>query len=135
MSAAKQDSGIYVLGGRGSGGTIQPYRDVTISDNTIVDVNNWLHSNDGGIVLMNVDGAQVYNNIISNAGGTGINLAATNNVQVYNNDIKNIVRISKPISSVSVSNVKNNYIIDIRDNIIDLKENYIYYDADYTFAK
>jgi hypothetical protein len=135
MSAAKQDSGIYVLGGRGSGGTIQSYRDVIVSDNTIVDVNNWLHSNDGGIVLMNVDGARVYNNIISNAGGTGINLAATNNVQVYNNDIKNIVRISKPISSVSVSNVKNNYIIDIRDNIIDLKENYIYYDADYTFAK
>ena len=135
MSAAKQDSGIYVIGGRGPGGSVQPYRDVVVSDNTVVDVNNWLHSNDGGIVLMNVDGALVYNNKISNVGGTGINLAGTNNVQVYDNDIKDIVKISKPIYSVSVSNVKNSYIIDIRDNNVDLKDSYIYYDADYSFAR
>jgi hypothetical protein len=134
MSASKQDSGIYVLGGRASGGIIQPYMDVIISDNTISDVNNWLYSNDGGIVLINVDGARVFGNKISNVGGTGINLAGTNNVQVYDNNIKNLVRISKPIYGVSVSHAKDSYIIDIRDNIIDIKENCIYYDADYAFT-
>jgi len=135
MSAAKQDSGIYVLGGRGPGGSVQPYKNVIISDNTISDVNNWLHSNDGGIVLMGVDGAKVYNNKIENVGGTGINLANTNNIQVYNNEIKELIKVSKPISCVSVSDVKNSYIIDIRDNAIDLKDNCIYYDADYSFAQ
>jgi hypothetical protein len=135
MSAAKQDSGIYVLGGRGPGGSVQPYRNVIISDNTITDVNNWLHSNDGGIVLMGVDGARVYNNKIANVGGTGINLANTNNIQVYNNEIKELIKVSKPISCVSVSDMKNGYVIDIRDNAIDLKDNCIYYDADYSFAQ
>jgi hypothetical protein len=135
MSAAKQDSGIYVVGGRVPGGSVQPYRDVIISDNTVTDVNNWLHSNDGGIVLIGVDGAKVYNNKIMNVGGTGINLANTNNIQVYDNEIKELVRVSKPISSVSVSDMKNSYVIDIRDNNIDLKDNYIYYDADYSFAR
>jgi len=134
MSASKQDSGIYVLGGRASGGIIQPYRDVIISGNTVSDVNNWLHSNDGGIVLMNVDGARVFGNKISNVGGTGINLAGANNVQVYDNDIKKLVRISKPIYGVSVSQAKDSYIIDIRDNMIDIKDNCIYYDADYAFT-
>ena len=135
MSASLQDSGIYVIGGRGPGGLIQPYRDVIISDNTISDVNNWLHSNDGGIVLMNVDGASVFGNEISNVGGNGINLAGTNNVLVYDNKIKNLVRISKPVYGVSVSQAKDSYIIDIRDNIIDTKGNCIYYDADYAFTQ
>ncbi len=135
MSAPKQDSGIYVLGGRGPGGSVQPYRNVIVSDNTISDVNNWLHSNDGGIVLMGVDGAKVYNNKIANVGGTGINLANTNNIQVYNNEIKELIKVSKPISCVSVSDVKDSYVIDIRDNAIDLKDNCIYYDADYSFAQ
>ncbi|MDN5310613.1 MAG: hypothetical protein PWP14_2007 [Methanolobus sp.] len=126
MSASLQDSGIYVIGGRGPGGLIQPYRDVIISDNTISDVNNWLHSNDGGIVLMHVEGAQVYNNTISNVGGTGVNLAGANDVLVYENEIRNLVKISKPICSVSVSNVKDIYSIDIRDNKVDTKDNCVF---------
>jgi nitrous oxidase accessory protein NosD len=135
MNATRQDSGIYVIGGRIPGGGVQPYRDVIIAENTIEDVNNWLHSNDGGIVLMHVDGAQIYKNKISNVGGTGINLAGTNNVQVYKNEIQNLVRISKPIYGMSVSNAKDSYNIEIRDNKVDFKENCIYYDADYAFSR
>ncbi|MDW7731752.1 MAG: right-handed parallel beta-helix repeat-containing protein [Methanolobus sp.] len=128
LDAAKQDSGIYVIGGRG--GASAPYVNVTLKDNTITEVNNWLYGDDGAIVLQNVDKALVYNNNISKVGGTGINLENANNVLVQKNDIKDLITISKSRSAISVSHVTKDYYIDIEDNAVDLSaECLIHFDA------
>ncbi|KXS40685.1 MAG: hypothetical protein AWU59_2438 [Methanolobus sp. T82-4] len=118
LDAAKQDSGIYVIGGRNGGET--PYINVTLKDNVIKEVNNWLYGDDGAIVLQNVDKALIYNNSISDVGGTGINLENANNVLVQKNQIKDLVTISEPRSAISVSHVTKDYEIDIEDNFVDL---------------
>ncbi|WP_406657746.1 right-handed parallel beta-helix repeat-containing protein [Methanolobus sp. ZRKC2] len=128
LDAAKQDSGIYVIGGRNGAST--PYINITLKDNTITEVNNWLFGDDGAIVLQNVDEVLVYNNTISKVGGTGINLENANNVLVQKNDIKDLVTISEPRSAISVSHVTKDYAIEIEDNAVDLSaECVIHFDA------
>ncbi|TGC07434.1 right-handed parallel beta-helix repeat-containing protein [Methanolobus halotolerans] len=131
FDAAKQDSGIYVLGGRNNARTVvKPYINVVLKDNTITEVNNWLYRDDGAIVVRNVDEVLIYNNSISKVGGTGINLENANNVLVQKNRIKELVTILEPRSAISVSHVTEDYVIDIEDNAIDLSaECQIHFDA------
>ncbi|MDW7732229.1 MAG: right-handed parallel beta-helix repeat-containing protein [Methanolobus sp.] len=107
----KQDSGIYVIGGHG-GMVLKPVTNVTVSDNTLKDVNNWLISDDGAIVLQSVDGATVENNDINGVGGTGINLENTDNVAVKNNNIANMKPISGATQGLEIISSGSNLVFD-----------------------
>ncbi len=126
-NAEKQDSGIYVLGGHNTAGTIfVPYENVTVSDNMITDVNNWLVADDGAIVLHNVDEAYVDNNKISGVGGTAINLENADNVVMQNNSISNMRQISGSTRGLKLIPVLTDYNLELKNNIFD---NSVDYDA------
>ncbi|MCQ6963401.1 hypothetical protein PV02_09860 [Methanolobus chelungpuianus] len=117
----KQHSGIHVLGARNYA---KPYTNVTVSGNTVVDVNSWLVSDDGGIVLRDVDGVVVDNNLITGVGGTGINLNNVNNALVQNNDVKNLKKISGSTMGVKMSPVARSFTATIKNNKFDSTVNY-----------
>jgi parallel beta-helix repeat protein len=95
LSLEKQNSGIYIFGGASNDGTVkQPYQEVNVSGNTIVDVNNWLETEDGAIVLRNIDGAVIENNKVSGAGGAGVNLEDADNVVMQSNTFSGMREIS-----------------------------------------
>jgi len=115
-SPDKQHSGIHVLGARNNAG---PHQNVTVSDNIIEDVNSWLVSDDGGIVLRDVEGGVVKNNTISGVGGTGINLLNANDLAVEENSIKNMVRISGSTLGVEMSPVAKDCSVTMKNNEFD----------------
>jgi hypothetical protein len=117
----KQHSGIHVLGARNYA---KPYTNVTVSGNTVIDVNSWLVSDDGGIVLRDVDGVVVDNNLITGVGGTGINLNNVNNALVQNNDVKNLKKISGSTMGVKMSPVARSFTATIKNNKFDSTVNY-----------
>ncbi|MDP2216895.1 MAG: right-handed parallel beta-helix repeat-containing protein [Methanolobus sp.] len=117
----KQHSGIHVLGARNYA---KPYTNVTVSGNTIIDVNSWLVSDDGAIVLRDVNGVVVDNNLITGVGGTGINLLNTDNALVQNNDIKNLKKISGSTMGVKMSPVAKSFSATIKNNKYDSTVNY-----------
>lgn len=112
----KQDSGIYVIGGHG-GVVLKPITNVKISDNTIRDVNNWLISDDGAIVMQSVDGATVENNDISGVGGTGINLENADNVAVKGNSVAGMKAISGATQGLEIISCGSN--LDFENNNFD----------------
>ncbi|MDP2216893.1 MAG: right-handed parallel beta-helix repeat-containing protein [Methanolobus sp.] len=120
-SADKQHSGIHVLGARNN---VQPYQNVIVSDNTIVDVNSWLVSDDGGIVLRDVKGATVENNQISNVGGTGIYLLNADNLLIQNNNVKSMFRISGPTKGLKLMPVNKDCTITVKNNVFDSSVEY-----------
>ncbi|WP_406657747.1 right-handed parallel beta-helix repeat-containing protein [Methanolobus sp. ZRKC2] len=125
FSAEKQDSGIYVLGGHNSAWTVlQPYQRVTVSENTIVDVNNWLFSDDGAIVLQNVNEASVDDNMISGVGGTAINLENADNVIMQNNSIKDIRKISGSTKSIELLPISKDFNLTLKNNTFDDSADY-----------
>ncbi|MDW7731753.1 MAG: right-handed parallel beta-helix repeat-containing protein [Methanolobus sp.] len=125
FTAEKQDSGIYVLGGHNSAWTsFQPYQKVTVSENTIVDVNNWLFSDDGAIVLQNVNEAHVDNNDINGVGGTAINLENADNVVMQNNSIKDIRKISGSTKNIELLPISGNYSLTLKNNAFDGSADY-----------
>jgi len=117
----KQHSGIHVLGARNYA---KPYTNVTVSGNTVIDVNSWLVSDDGGIVLRDVDGVVVDNNLITGVGGTGINLNNVNNALVQNNDVKNLKKISGSTMGVKMSPIAGSFSTTIKNNKFDSTVNY-----------
>ncbi|QLC49634.1 right-handed parallel beta-helix repeat-containing protein [Methanolobus zinderi] len=124
-TAEKQDSGIYVLGGHDSAWTsFQPYKKITVSENTIVDVNNWLFSDDGAIVLQNVDEASVDNNEISGVGGTAVNLENADNVIMQNNNIKDIRKISGSTKGIELLPISKDYSLTLKNNTFDGSADY-----------
>ncbi|MDN5310619.1 MAG: hypothetical protein PWP14_2013 [Methanolobus sp.] len=120
-SPDKQHSGIHVLGARNNAG---PHMNVTISDNIIEDVNSWLVSDDGGIVLRDVDGGTIKNNTISGVGGTGINLNNANNLVLEDNKVKNIKRISGSTLGVEMIPVAKDFSVTMRNNEFDASVDY-----------
>ncbi|KXS42811.1 MAG: PKD domain-containing protein [Methanolobus sp. T82-4] len=112
-SPYKQHSGIHVLGARNYA---QPYTNINVSGNTIVDVNSWLVSDDGAIVLRDVNGGIVDNNLITGVGGTGINLLNADNLVVQNNDIQSLKQISGYTKGIEMSAVRKSFSTTIRDN-------------------
>ncbi|AFV22871.1 hypothetical protein Mpsy_0662 [Methanolobus psychrophilus R15] len=120
-SPDKQHSGIHVLGARNNAG---PHQNVTISDNVIEDVNSWLVSDDGGIVLRDVDGGVIKNNTISGVGGTGINLNNANNLVLEENSIKNIKRISGSTFGVEMMPAAKDFSVTMKNNEFDSSVDY-----------
>ncbi|WP_406657748.1 right-handed parallel beta-helix repeat-containing protein [Methanolobus sp. ZRKC2] len=120
-SPYKQHSGIHILGARNYA---QPYTNINVSGNTIVDVNSWLISDDGAIVLRDVYGGIVENNLISGVGGTGINLLNAGDLLVQNNDIQNLKQISGSTKGIEMSAVKKSFSTTIRDNKFDSSVGY-----------
>jgi parallel beta-helix repeat protein len=120
-SPDKQHSGIHVLGARNYA---KPYTNVTVSGNTVIDVNSWLVSDDGAIVLRDVNGVVVDNNLISGVGNTGINLLNTDNALVQNNDVKNLKKISGSTMGVKMSPVAKSFSATIKNNKFDSTVNY-----------
>lgn len=120
-SPDKQHSGIHVLGARNNAG---PHMNVTISDNIIEDVNSWLVSDDGGIVLRDVDGGTIKNNTISGVGGTGINLNNANNLVLEDNKVKNIKRISGSTLGVEMIPVAKDFSVTMKNNEFDASVDY-----------
>ncbi|TGC06943.1 right-handed parallel beta-helix repeat-containing protein [Methanolobus halotolerans] len=107
----KQDSGIYVIGGHG-GTVLKPISRVIVSGNTLVDVNNWLVSDDGAIVLQSVERAVVENNNIIGAGGTGINLENTDNILVKGNSITEMKPISGSTKGLEIISSGSNLVFE-----------------------
>ncbi len=120
-SPDKQHSGIHVLGARNYA---KPYTNVTVSGNNVIDVNSWLVSDDGAIVLRDVNGVVVDNNLISGVGNTGINLLNTDNALVQNNDVKNLKKISGSTMGVKMSPVAKSFSATIKNNKFDSTVNY-----------
>jgi parallel beta-helix repeat protein len=120
-AADKQHSGIHVLGARNN---VQPYQNVIVSDNIISDVNSWLVSDDGGIVLRDVKGGTVESNLISNVGGTGIYLLNADDLVIQNNNIKSMFRISGPTKGLKLMPVNRNSAVTVRNNIFDTSVEY-----------
>ncbi|TGC06944.1 right-handed parallel beta-helix repeat-containing protein [Methanolobus halotolerans] len=112
-SPDKQHSGIHVLGARNYA---QPYTNINVSGNTIMDVNSWLVSDDGAIVLRDVNGGIIDNNRIIGVGGTGINLLNADNLVVQNNDIQSLKQISGYTKGIEMSAVRKSFSTTIRDN-------------------
>jgi parallel beta-helix repeat protein len=117
----KQHSGIHVLGARNYA---KPYTNVTVSGNHIIDVNSWLVSDDGGIVLRDVNGVVVENNLITGVGNTGINLLNTDNALVQNNEVKNLKKISGSTMGIKMSPVAKSFSATIKNNKFDSTANY-----------
>jgi len=120
-AADKQHSGIHVLGARNN---VQPYQNIVVSDNTVTDVNSWLVSDDGGIVLRDVKGGTVENNLISNVGGTGIYLLNADDLVIQNNNVKSMLRISGPTKGLKLMPVNKNSAVTVRNNIFDSSVDY-----------
>jgi len=120
-SADKQHSGIHVLGARNN---VQPYQNVIVSDNTIVDVNSWLVSDDGGIVLRDVKGGTIENNQLSNVGGTGIYLLNADNLLIQNNNVKSMFRISGPTKGLKLMPVNKDCTVTVKNNLFDSSVEY-----------
>jgi hypothetical protein len=120
-SPEKQHSGIHVLGARNN---VKPYTNVTVSGNTVIDVNSWLVSDDGAIVLRDVDGVAVENNLISGVGGTAIYMLNTDKALVQNNDVKNIVRISGPTKGLKLMPVDKDCTTTVKNNKFDSSVEY-----------
>ncbi|TGC07433.1 right-handed parallel beta-helix repeat-containing protein, partial [Methanolobus halotolerans] len=131
-SPDKQHSGIHVLGARNYA---QPYTNINVSGNTIMDVNSWLVSDDGAIVLRDVNGGIIDNNRIIGVGGTGINLLNADNLVVQNNDIKNLIKISGSTKGIEMQAVKKSFSTTIRDNSFDSSVGYHgYANSGYTYS-
>ncbi|MDW7732228.1 MAG: right-handed parallel beta-helix repeat-containing protein, partial [Methanolobus sp.] len=131
-SPYKQHSGIHVLGARNYA---QPYTNINVSGNTIVDVNSWLVSDDGAIVLRDVNGGIIDNNLIIGVGGTGINLLNADNLVVQNNDIQSLRQISGYTKGIEMSAVKKSFSTTIRDNKFGSSVDYHgYANSGYTYS-
>jgi len=68
-------------------------------------VNNWLVSEDGAIVMRNINGTVIENNKISGAGGVGINLENVDNAVMQSNTFSGMREISG--STVGVKMLAN----------------------------